>query len=144
MDVAGDVGVVGRCAEAEDLGVEADGDVEVVVAGEKEDGVAVGAELVVLLRGVDAVDGGLRFGVWGGGREEEDVGAEVGGLRVGGSGGEEERENYDAAHHNSLVAESCSGFPHLPREDEMSGQSATVHFILSYANAPVVKFLRRS
>ncbi len=33
VDVAGDVDGVGRDAEAEDLGVEADGDVDVVVAG---------------------------------------------------------------------------------------------------------------
>ena len=56
MDVASDVHGVGRGAEAKDLGVEADGDVDVIVAREKEDGVAFGAELVVLLRGVDLVD----------------------------------------------------------------------------------------
>ena len=71
----------GVSAEAGDFGVEADGDVEVVVAGEEEEGVALGAELVVLLGGVDAVDLGLHGGGGHGGREDGDVGAEVGGLR---------------------------------------------------------------
>ena len=56
VDVAGDVDAVGRGAEAEHLRVEADGDVDVVVAGKEEEGVACGAELVVLLGGVDLVD----------------------------------------------------------------------------------------
>ena len=46
------------------FGVEADGDVEVIVAGEEEEGVALGAELVVLLDGVDAIDLGLHGRRW--------------------------------------------------------------------------------
>ena len=84
VDVAGDVGGVGRGAEAGDFGVEADGDVEVIVAGEEEEGVALGTELVVLLDGVDAIDLGLHGGGGRGGREDGDVGAEVGCLSVGG------------------------------------------------------------
>ncbi len=80
VDVAGEVRGVGCGAEAGDFGVEADGDVEVVVAGEKEEGVALGAELVVLLDGVDAIDLGLHGRCGRGGREDGDVGAEVGGL----------------------------------------------------------------
>ena len=56
VDVAGDVHSIGRGAEADHLCVEADGNVEVIFAGEKEDGVALGAELAVLLDGVDGVD----------------------------------------------------------------------------------------
>ena len=82
VDVAGDVGGVGCCAEAGYFGVEADGDVDVVVAGEEEEGVALGAELVVLLDGVDAVDLGLDFRGGCGGREDADVGTEVRGLRM--------------------------------------------------------------
>jgi hypothetical protein len=56
VDVAGDAYVVRGGAEAEDLGVEAYRDVDGVVAGEEEDGVTFGAELVAALRGVDLVD----------------------------------------------------------------------------------------
>ena len=78
MDVAGDLNFVRRGAEAEDLGVKADGDVDGVVAGEEENGVAFGAELVAALGGVDLVD--LLLDVSGGclWAEDEDVGAEVG------------------------------------------------------------------
>ncbi len=62
MDVAGDVSGVRGGAEAGYFGVEADGDVEVVVAEQEEEGVALGAELVVLLDGVDAIDLGLHGG----------------------------------------------------------------------------------
>jgi hypothetical protein len=39
-----------------DFGVEADGDVDLVIAGKKEEGIALGAELAVLLEVVDFVD----------------------------------------------------------------------------------------
>ena len=84
VDVAGEVGGVGRGAEAGYLGVEADGDVEVVVTGEEEEGIALRAELVVLLDGVDAIDLGLHGGSGCGGREDGDVRAEVGCLCEGG------------------------------------------------------------
>ncbi len=87
MDVAGDVDAVGGGAEAEDLGVEADGDVDVVLAGEEEEGVAFGAELVAALRGVDLVDLGLDRRRGHGRLEDEDVGAEV----RGDSGGRNRR-----------------------------------------------------
>ena len=58
------------------LGVEADGDVDVVFAGEEEQGVARGAELAVLLDGVDLVDLGLHGGGGHGGIEDENVGAQ--------------------------------------------------------------------
>ena len=76
VDVAGDVDGVGSGAEADDLRVEADGDVEVVVAGEEEEGVAAAAELGVFLFGVDLVDLGLHLGGGRRRREDEDVGAE--------------------------------------------------------------------
>ena len=97
VDVAGEVGGVGCGAEAGDFGVEADGDVEVVVAGEEEEGVALGAELVVLLDGVDAIDLGLHGGGGRGGREDGDVGAEVGGLGEGGEREEGESEEQGSA-----------------------------------------------
>ncbi len=80
VDVAGDVGGVGCGAEAGYLGVEADGHVEVVVAGEEEEGVALRAELAVMLGGVDAVDCGLHCGGRSRGREDADVRTEVGRL----------------------------------------------------------------
>ena len=83
VHVAGEVCGVGREAEACDFGVEADGDVELIVAGKEEEGVTLRAELVVLLDGVDAVDLGLDGGGGRGGREDADVRAEVGGLREG-------------------------------------------------------------
>ena len=77
VDVAGDVDGVGRSAEAEDLRVEADGDVDVIVAGEKEERVALGAEFAVLLDGVDLVDLLLDCAEGMDGFEDENVGAEV-------------------------------------------------------------------
>ena len=79
-----EVGGVGRGAEAGYLGVEADGDVEVVVTWKEEEGITLGAELVVLLNGVDAIDLGLHGGSGCGGREDGDVRAEVWGLGKGG------------------------------------------------------------
>src|ERR1700742_2315108 len=90
--MAGEVNGIGSGAEADRLGVEADGEIDVVVAGEKEEGVAAAAELGVFLLGVDLVDLGLHLGGWCGRREEEDVGTEerlevVLGLRLCLSGG---------------------------------------------------------
>ena len=62
VDVPGDVGVVGRDAEAEDFGVVADGDVDLIGTGSEEEGVAIGAELRVLLAGVDGVNLSLNLG----------------------------------------------------------------------------------
>lgn len=59
MDVADDVNCIRRAAEAEDLGIEANGDVDLVSAGEEEQGVARGAKLAVLLLRVDLVDARL-------------------------------------------------------------------------------------
>ena len=72
----------GDGAEADDFGVEADRDVDVVVAGKKEQGVALGAELVVLLDGVDLVDLRLNVGGGHGGTEDQYVGTEVGSSSV--------------------------------------------------------------
>ena len=83
MNVAGDMDAVGRGAEAEDLSVEADGDVDVVVAGKEQEGVALGAKVVVPLSGVNLVDLRLDRRQRHGRVEDEDVGAEV----RGGSGG---------------------------------------------------------
>ncbi len=57
-------------AEADDLGIEADGDVDVVFAGQEEQGVAGGAEFAVLLDRVDLVDLGLDGSGGHGGIEE--------------------------------------------------------------------------
>ena len=97
VDVAGDVGGVGCGAEAGYFGVEADGDVEVIVAGKEEEGVALRAELVVLLEGVDAIDLGLHGGGGRRGREDGDVGAEVGSLGNGGGedSGKSRAERFD-------------------------------------------------
>ena len=46
----------GSGAEADHLCVEADGNVDVVIAGKEEEGVAAAAELGVFLLGVDIVD----------------------------------------------------------------------------------------
>ena len=89
VDVAGDVHSVGRGAEAEHLGVEADRHVDVVFAGQEKERIARGAELAVLLDGVDLVDLGLDGGRWHGWIEDEDIGAEVGGG-CGGEGGDRE------------------------------------------------------
>ncbi len=62
VDVAGDVDGVWSCAEAEHLGVETDGDVDVILAGKEEQSVACRAELAVLLDGVDLVDLSLDVG----------------------------------------------------------------------------------
>ena len=48
-----------------------------IFAGKEEEGVTRGAELAVLLDGVDLVDLGLDIGGGHGGIEDEDVGAEV-------------------------------------------------------------------
>lgn len=104
MHVAGDVDRVRRGAETDDGGVEADGDVEVVVAGSEEDGVAVGAELAMLLRGVDGVDFRLRLGDGCGGRDEQDAGAEVGRfLRDGDSGEYESDEGRESNSHGNIT-----------------------------------------
>jgi len=115
VDVAGDVDGVWRCAEADDFSVEADGDVDFVFAGEEEEGVAFGAELIVLLDLVDLVDLGLDFGGGCGGGEEQDVGAEVGGFL--GLGGKEEEW--------SQKQDECGlGTRHLgPREFELNGNA---------------------
>ena len=81
MDVAGDVNGVRRCAEAHDFGVETDGDVDFVFAGQEEQRKTGGAEFAVLLDGVDLVDLLLDCGRGHGRREEKDVRAEVGRLR---------------------------------------------------------------
>jgi hypothetical protein len=78
VDVAGDVDTVWRSAEANDLSVEAHRDVDMVIAGQEEEGVALGAELAMLLDGVDGVDPLLDGGRGHGWIEDEDVGAEVG------------------------------------------------------------------
>ena len=83
-DVAGDVRRIGRGSEAQDFSVEADGNVDLIFAGEKEEGVALAAELVVLLDGVDLVDLGPNLGRRGRGREDGDVRAEVGSFCLAG------------------------------------------------------------
>ena len=77
MNIAGDVDTVRRSTEPQDLGVKADGDVDVVFTRKEEDGVTFGTELIVMLCGVDFVD--LRLDRSRGYRwiEEKDVRTEV-------------------------------------------------------------------
>src|SRR6202034_2073020 len=53
--IAGDAYVIGRGSQADYLGIKADRDVYLVVAGQKEQGIALRPELVPLLHGVDLV-----------------------------------------------------------------------------------------
>jgi hypothetical protein len=108
----GDVDAVWRGAEAEDLGVEPDGDVDVVVSGKEEDRVAFGAELVAALRGVDLVDLRLDRRPGHGRVEDEDVGAEV----RGGGGGRNRRTGHgreQGERKSELRRHSYSGLPRV-------------------------------
>ena len=77
VHIAGDVYGIGSCAEPHDLGVEADGHIEVIFAGQKENCVTFRSELIMLLHLVDLIDLLLHF--WRGHRwvEDEHVGPEV-------------------------------------------------------------------
>ncbi len=86
VDVASDVDSIGRCAQADDFGVEADGDIYFVFAGEEEKGIALRAKLIVLLHCVDCVYPGLYIGRGHGWIENQNVGTPVG--LYGRSGGE--------------------------------------------------------
>jgi len=77
VDVSGDVDGVWRGSKANDFSVEADWDVDVIIAGKKEQGVACGTELAVLLNGIDLVDLGLNLRCGHGGIEDEGVRTEV-------------------------------------------------------------------
>ena len=77
VDVADDVHGIGCRAEPEHLRVEADRDVDVIFAGEKEQCVARCAEFAVLLDGVDLVDLSLDCADGMEGSKTQNVGAEV-------------------------------------------------------------------
>ena len=83
MDVARDVDCVGRGAESDDFGVEADGDIDVVFTWQKDKSIPVRAELTVLLDRVDLVDLGLDVGSGHRRVEDEDFIAEIGLFGVG-------------------------------------------------------------
>ena len=77
VDVADDVDSVGCRAEADDFCVEADGDVDVVLARQEEQSVTGRTELTVLLNRVDLVNLGLDVGRGHRGLEEQHVGPEI-------------------------------------------------------------------
>ncbi len=81
MNVAGDVDGIGRSAKTEDLRVETNRNVDVIVTGQEEHGVARRAEFTVLLNRVDLVDLLLNGSGGHGWIEDKYVGTEVGSLR---------------------------------------------------------------
>ena len=102
MNLAHDVDGLGNIAQAEDLRVEADRDVDVIFARKEKQRIAPGAEFAVLLHGVDFVDLLLDLRRGHGGIEDENIGAEVrswsavraglGGERAGSRNGNNERK----------------------------------------------------
>ena len=62
VHVAFDAHGFGRRAEADDLRVKPDGNIHVIASRQKQEGVALGAELAVLLRGVNRVNLLLHLG----------------------------------------------------------------------------------
>lgn len=102
--IAGDVGAVGRRAEAQDLGVVADGEIELVFAGREEDGVAGGSELVVLLGEVNLVDFLLHGRREHGGIEDENVGSKI---RVGMASCREGRDREHSSEEKVAIHGQC-------------------------------------
>jgi len=78
MNVARDVNVVGRSAQSDCLRVEADRNIDVIVAGQKQKCIALRAELVVPLDGIDLIDLPLDVGRRHRRTEDGDIRAEVG------------------------------------------------------------------
>src|SRR5258708_32310171 len=108
MNIAGDVNGIWSCAQAQDLRVETHRDVDVVLAGKKEQCVARGAELAVLLDGVDLVDLFLNGGRGHRRIEQEHVGSKIGlrclrYLRGAGSNGSQTQHQEDFGKRSKTV-----------------------------------------